>query len=614
METPLSARRPACLMAALAALPLLGALLAQEWRLIFAMDDFAYAAYWRDGLSAFWEKTVLHYCRMNGRALVHAAAQTVLASRSEEFCGVVNFLVLCAVFCLAWLALGRKGAGGPLAFALLPAALLLLLPPESVRETLLWTSAFYNYVFPMALLALQIWLVCRWHSSGGWKLGLAAAACSFLAGATTELYGLMAAVAALLLALARLRSTREGWPRLLLSLPCAALGACTVFASPATQLRMDAEMAAAPEELSAGRWAAVTDALFGPGGGALAAVLLLFLAAALLGAVDRGRRTLLLGLPFALLMAPPMAADAQFDTALVLTAAMAVLLLFQQGLEPAGALLAAGGCAVLAIAQTGSVAPRTVLPFLLSVGLAAAALFVRALAALDERLPQDLPLLLPALALAALTGAVLTWYAPTGRAIAQNAALDRANRASTLRAAETGGRAEYCVDYDVRYCHRGIARDADAYRGYLELYGLTEDQLWFTSDAEPWLSLEGRRLHTLAGTLELGDEELLLLPVAEVLEGLGGSAVWRGDGLSMELDGRSCLWADSRYTFDNIWGYHEEYGAYTSRDSCVFQLPADVLRIVFGVQAEYDRQGNGYRLTYVPELASGAAAGGDPAG
>lgn len=610
MERSSLKRRPVSLLAALAALPLLWTLLAQEWNLIFAMDDFAYAAYWRGGLSAFWERTVLHYQQMNGRALVHAVAQTVLASRSEEFCGVVNFLVLCGVFCLAWQALGRREAGGPLSFALLPAALLLLLPPESVRETLLWTSAFYNYVFPMALLLLQIGLVGRWQESGSWKLGLAAGMCSFLAGATTELYGLMSAAAALLLALCRLVRTRSGWPRLLLSLPCAALGAYTVFASPATQLRMGAEMAAAGEALTAGRWDAVAGALFGPeGGGALAAVLALFLAAALLGAADKARRVLLVGIPFALLMAPTMAVDAQFDTALVLTAAMAVLLLFQRGLEPAGALLAAGGCGALAIAQTGSVAPRTVLPFLLSVMLAAAALFVRALGELDKAVPRDWQLTLPAVALAALTLAVLTGYAPTGRAIAQNAALDRDNRLAVRQAAEIGGDALYCVDYDPRYCHRGIARDADAYRNYLLLYGLTEEQLWFTSGREPWVSLDGRRLHTLAGWLELGEETLPLFPVAEVLERLGGSAVWKGDGFAMELDGRSCLWADSHYTFHNIWGYDEDYTAYTAWNSCVFQLPADVLRIVFGIQADYDEKENCFRLTYVPALATGAVAG-----
>lgn len=627
MERALLTRRrslPLPSAAGAAALLLFAALLALQMDLVFSIDDFFYAAYWREGLSGFLAKNAEHYQTVNGRTLVHAVAESVLAFGSRELCGAVGTAVLLCAVLLARRAMGAEKLAGPLAFSLPLAALLPLLSPETLRETLLWTSAFYNYAFPMVLLMGQLWALEGWLELGGWRRGAVCALLCLLAGATTELYGAMALILACGMALVRLFRTRAGWYRVFPAPVCTALGLYTVLLSPATRQRMESELVATGEALAetAGsrpdlweqylsRLEGMAEVLFGPAGSGALALTILFAAACLLGLLKKERRPLILwGAAAAALWLIPGTMD-RFWFAAAAAAALAVTLLIMRGLEGAGVLLAAGGCAVLAICLTGSVAPRTAFPFLFSAGLAACRLWAELLAGVEERADErpgseHLPAACGA-AVFLLTAVVLTAYLPTRQGVADNAALDRVNWAAAGEAARTGGDFRYDVDYDRRYCHTGIYEFAPAYRAYLDYWGLKSGQVWFTSDVIPYVTVDGRRIRTLSGGRPKEDGTLGQLPVGEVFAALGGRAEWRDGTLWMELDGRSCRWEKPRYQFTDQWGDPVEYVAYADGGSAFSLLPHEVLDIVFGIRTEYDAGANCYRLTYEPER--GAAIG-----
>ena len=125
---------------------------------IYSSDDYLYLSFLDRGLTGFLADMKWHYAHMNGRLLIHSFACAALHF-GHPAVGLLGLAVLWAA-CLFGLRLCRTGKL-PLAGAAVFFAGLLLLPDKVLQHGVLWTAAFYNYVFPVPLLLAALLLLRR---------------------------------------------------------------------------------------------------------------------------------------------------------------------------------------------------------------------------------------------------------------------------------------------------------------------------------------------------------------------------------------------------------------------------------------------------------------------
>lgn len=159
-------------------------------RITVYCDDYLYASFFRDGLSGFWELTKWHYLHFNGRAFVHFAAELVLWADKYIYM-LLAPAMLAEVFYLGQrLQSGTPDRGLSLAAAGVCVFAVLALPLRFLRNSLLWMSAGFNYLFPLAVILPTLWLLKRDLARG--RLGAPTLVLAFLCGATTEQNGMAA--------------------------------------------------------------------------------------------------------------------------------------------------------------------------------------------------------------------------------------------------------------------------------------------------------------------------------------------------------------------------------------------------------------------------------------
>ena len=180
---------------------------------VYSADDYWYSTFMDGGLGEYLRLMRVHYEEMNGRMLVHAAAQLILHCGSWLFALAGTALTLA----IPWASLraARLPAARHVACLLIFGAGLLLMPGGMLSRGFLWTSAFCNYVLPTAMVCALLPLLQRLSERGGGSLPLAAgtALFSLLCGATTEQSGFVALCLALYFCLASLARTAGPSPR-----------------------------------------------------------------------------------------------------------------------------------------------------------------------------------------------------------------------------------------------------------------------------------------------------------------------------------------------------------------------------------------------------------------
>lgn len=514
------------------------ALLAVAWLAfisVYSADDFWYSTFFDHGLSGYFALMEEHYQLFNGRVLVHVAAQLLL------YLGRWAYALTCAGLCL-WMPLsvalaeGRSREEGGMAAALFAIGLLAM-PLSMMREGMFWLSAFCNYVLPTAMICGELFLLRRMRERGhcDWKTGALLCVYAFCCGATTEQSGLVAALVPLYYFLSALGKGRLRTVTLLQVL-CALGGLGTIFLSPATQIRTEAELninaaLSMPERLEGhfGRAADLLTENWMP-------VLLLALALLLVG-VLAGQRTgkkwpVLCGaLSAALAVALFPVAEARlwlFLALFVLLLASAVVLLIL-GRETTAGLLLCALASVAVMLPTNSVASRTLLPFYLYLLLGVALLAGELLQQLPEPWRFGLPFLSAALAVAVL--------APTLAGFWYNYQLDLQNRQAAREAAATG-ELRYCIDYDMNYTWRKPYSESYIYLSYLDSAGLGDKEdlkVYFFSEDMPNVYVRGQQVGLPAPPRASGG---YFLPLRGVIEALGGSIGMNESDLAVELGGQ----------------------------------------------------------------------------
>lgn len=477
---------------------------------IYSSDDYLYLSFLDRGLSGFLADMKWHYAAMNGRLLIHSFACAALHF-GHPAVGLLGLAILWAA-CLLGLRLCRTEKL-PLVGAAVFLAGLLLLPDRVLQQGVLWTAAFYNYVFPIPLLLAALLLLRRQREAERLRpFGvLAAAGAALLSGASSELFGLLSCVLfgwALLWGL--LRRERRVWLSLT-ALLLAAGGLALVFLSPATAARADSELRLNLQTLS--------DRLVSLGGllrgsGRLLLLLVLLQAGLALTGFRRGKLPLLClcaagaVLPGLLLLLPERAAG-QLACPAMLAILLAEAVLFAlRGEDGLALLLLAAPLSLLIMLSTDSTHYRTLASFGLFVLLALAACAEKAG---PRPAIRTLPVLL-------LTAAALAVVLPGLPARLHNYRVDRQNEAQAALAARSG-EMELRLDYDLNYSYESIfIPDHRLFSYYLKHYGLDETTRFRElGHTIPAVYVNGRELEASAfpgGTT-------VLYPLSAMLDALG---------------------------------------------------------------------------------------------
>lgn len=194
------------------------------------IDDVMYLGWTRHGLSYFIEKNIWHFGYFNGRTFVHLILQGVLIFEEHlysilmpGFLAVSTFL-LTFIFKKDWELHKRLLAIGFVTGSVLGLTYIYL------TSTMLWMAAGFNYIFPFFIISFAY--VLFYKSRDNKKFRLPALLMSFLAGATTEQYGIyMIGLIVMTIFFDLIDKKREYIKPGLLSLFSALVGYITIFLS-----------------------------------------------------------------------------------------------------------------------------------------------------------------------------------------------------------------------------------------------------------------------------------------------------------------------------------------------------------------------------------------------
>lgn len=550
-----------------------------------SMDDYYYATFWNDGLSGFLRNFSSHYQTMNGRTLVHVVVTVVLRGGTGLFALVSVELALAVP---VWGHRLTSPNSSPLPTVAAFLAGLLLTPRAMMVQGVLWQSAYFNYVFPTAMIVLLLYLFQRAVHAERLK-PLAAVGImvyAFLCGATTEQSGLLAVCAVLAVCGECLLTARK---RLWLPLTClltAAAGVCSVFLSPGTQARIQ-------KESSDPLWTILCQSLTTqarlmrdePILLALLALLFLLLAFFCAARWDGKLAPVLISLlPLSALLGMLLGGEESllpFYVAFLVFMLGAGVFLWVKGARPVGVLLALAVGSLLVIAVTRSSEARTVTPFYLYIITALSC----CLGALWDSKWKRLGCVCAAVLVVA--GAVhIGYHMPH---YVYNYTIEQHNRAAE-RKAHTTHVLWFDIDYHMDYTHSKPITNSFCRQYYLPSAGLSDDdcQLFFYSSALPRVFLEDQQLELPVIPDENGEP---LLPLRPVIEGLGGTVDWTLELTTIRLDGKEALLTFDGYllslssTDDN--GNPCTFNIYHDNRYYPIILPLEAYETIFSIHASY---------------------------
>lgn len=550
-----------------------------------SMDDYYYSTFWSNGFSGFLRNFSDHYQNMNGRTLVHVVVTVVLRAGTPLF-GLVS--VGLAVAIPFW---GHKATApglSPLPTIAAFLACLFLIPRAMMVQGVLWQSAYFNYVFPTAMIVLLLYLFQRAVHAERLKplAAVGVMVYAFLCGATTEQSGLLAVCAVLAVCAECLLANRK---RLWLPLAClltAAAGVCSVFLSPGTQARIQ-------KESSDPLWTILCQSLtiqarLMRGEPILLALLaLLFLLLAFFCAARWGGKAapvFLALLPLSALLGVLLSGEESllpFYAALLAVMLGVGVFLWVKGARFLGVLLALAVGSLLVIAVTRSSEARTVTPFYFYVITALSC----CLGALWDG--KWKPLGCVCVAVLVVAGAAhIGYHMPH---YIYNYTVEQRNRAAE-RKAHTTNVLWYDIDYHMDYTHSKPITNSFCRQYYLPSVGLSDDdcQLFFYSSALPRVFLGDQQLELPAIPDENGEP---LVPLRPVIEGLGGTVDWTLELTTIRLDGKEALLTFDGYlltltgTDDN--GQPCVFNTYYDNKHYPIILPLKAYQTIFSIHVSY---------------------------
>lgn len=524
----------------MAALALSMALLAVlNSKITLYSDDYWYGTFFQNGFVGFLREMYQHYMQTNGRLYVHLIIPTVLLFDTKLF------LFLSPILLAALYALGAKALmpERPLPNVLLFSAMGILCTlacdVQYLRMTLLWISAYFNYIFPVCMTFAAALLQRRRYAGVQGKaehlLGLLLA---ILAGAGTEQCGIVSLVViwgyAILSRIWGGVDRRRCWDYPIFVL----LGFLTILCAPGSWARVDRGVEGGilscliPSVFIRRFYDAMIYVVKYPSGVIL--LVLTDVTAALLALRDaRLSRGLLVGFPFAAfqllfyVLGWSWAACVLYAVSLL---TLSVLLLLRREYWMSGVVLLGSLASNMMLIITTLNTERTAMIGMVTLIVVMLELLWRLLSRCASPRTAGLTLCL----LAALCCAA---YLPTLRGYTASKKIVDENLASIEQSRQTGEAALFNIDIDPRYRFTMPFEGNYFYTNFRKYYRMEESTpLVFTSEKWKlgWLE-NGDGTTCPFPTLEGGGT--LWFPFEQALTALGGRAVysWRDHSYQVTL-------------------------------------------------------------------------------
>lgn len=425
------------------------------WLQGWCVDDNIYATFFDEGLRGFLRHMHWHFKEFNGRTVIHSAAAFVLHfGRGMTALAAVITVIgswFFAVLCVEAPRSSREKLKRMLEPALVLFLAGILAMPRRLQNNFLYHASFYNYVFPFLFLFAMLWELNRMIRSERLlrveMLGLLIL--SSLAGATTELFGLVSCGLLSLMLLRNLFFKEARLKPILLALISAGLGLVSILISPATTKRVNNEVKLSFQTIV--NHLSLQTKIFRED--LLPSALLALLFAAILLLLWREKRrwlslvTCSVGAAASIAMSvfPLHVATWCYLFVLLLLIVIGLVLYWKQNQFLPLVILATAVFPMIML-FTNSIAPRNMLPLYLGI------LFSLSICLLKMDCFRKKHLAIPILV---LTTAALVVFLPRLPHYQYNSRIEDLNRANGMRA-KSDGVLCYCLDYDSNYVYEKL--------------------------------------------------------------------------------------------------------------------------------------------------------------
>ena len=566
-------------------------------------DDYWYGTFFDGGLSGFWKNMAQHYRETNGRFYVHLIIPFVLLFDTKLFLFVSPVLLALLYYFGAKMMDSECSAEGLLVSAALGIFCTLACDVRYLRMTVLWISAYFNYVFPLCMTAIACVFQLK-HLSGAqsgaahvWGLIFAV-----LAGASTEQAGVMSLVViwglALLYWIFAKVPLKRCW-----SYPVFALaGFLTILLAPGSWARVDRGvdggiLSCLHPTVFISRFFDAMRYMVKYRSTVLLAVAVDTLAALLCFTDRRLTRWLLTGLGMAAgqIAFFLLGLDRVAGVWMVLSQlALIVMFLLRREYWPTAMMLLASiaGNMVLIITTLGS--ERTAFEPIVALIIVAVGLGMRML--------RKLPRVVSGAAVAVLVIACVCAYIPTLKGYTESKVIVDENLAAIEESRDTGV-CELNIDIDDRYRFTMFFEGSYFLENFKQYYDIpVSTKIVYKS--EKWKVSEIACGDAVYDFPTLEDETGLYFPVEFAVQSAGGSATWswKNQTYTITLDGRTYFASrDGQLRLYKPEGSELLSEKFTillpfSETYTLLYCPAEELREHLGVDFVYDAQNNRYTI------------------
>ncbi len=461
-------------------------------------DDYYYGTFLRNGLHGFVNNNISHFLNYNGRVIVHIIDQLILPLGPFVYSLICIFLLI-LLFCLAASVIKSEKKN----YLTLCICFVLFIPAQILRESLFWTSAMVNYLYPSVMLMALILILKNSYEKK--HIGAGGLLICFICGATTEQIGSCAVFLTLLFFAAEPSKKLSVFVR---SALMSVAGLLSIFLSPATRMRLNTENAPFYDLMQTIyiRLSELSDKLLNLNGAGF--FCLLFVFTVILFSKNKFFKyfsAIFEGLLFIYICFFRKTEIFNVIVLLLFTSyfiAAVILMLASYDFRYHGICMCAGAFSVLVMLKTNSLTYRTLLPIILITIAVSSDLILRNI--------KHKEFLIYAFA---LSGMVV--FVPVSNGYIQNKMIDSKNIKQFDEPI-----INYCIDYNDKYRHQMLQDDAFFYDTAREYYGIKNNQIiYFYSDKSPGIMANGKKI--TYPCLDISGKKYI--PFSLIIEAFGGS-------------------------------------------------------------------------------------------
>ncbi|MGM9551567.1 MAG: DUF6056 family protein [Clostridia bacterium] len=497
---------------------------------VLQSDDYYYSTFWQKGPLEFIRLTINHFKTVNGRAIVHFFAQTALFL-PRILRAVFHSLVILAIGILSGKFIGLdKSKKSLYIYLLLFYSAFYILSPKIMREAIMWTSAFYNYVFP-ALLILIALTLCK-------KKGFLTLLICFISGATTEQWGItsVAMICAVLYFSLPVRKTFDILLKHFSPVFMALLGYMTIFLSPATLSRITnfahAEVSASLFDLQRfGETLFTSSAIH----------IVLFIVISMVPAfVNKGRYSILLFGFMPLFFTLTHNIHHSYISSLIVFLCYLLLCLWVFYKSESCVFILGAIVSLVIMIPTNTFEYRIAFPCVILLIISSLSILFSLKVHLHKKI------ILPVVSIVIIFSLAL--FYPTFMGFCKNYQIEKTNF-DAIKDARNTSILYYNIDYNKNYAVRQMFNDGYFYQTFLSLYHLDNCKVILVSENNTPIKYKGKILN-VKGYMQDG---ITYIPMRAFLEETGGT-IKVGSDVVMRLNGKSLTLSDGIFTFTDNSG------------------------------------------------------------